>query len=201
MVEGGMKKFFAEVALNEQKFIVDPSKTVKEVAGDATIKRSTAGKSARARADPWPTGRQRDFFTSHCMRRLRSGGAFFVRGPVFYGVGDTAPGWGARVRVVPCNDGDAVWRSRRGRASCTRSGGSSSSSSGRGSTSSTPHGNPAAYSHQKAFKLREDITLYTDESKSDPMLKINTNSVLDFSGTYDVTTPEGLRLGRSAGRA
>ena len=38
MVEGGMKKFFAEVALNEQKFIVDPSRTVKEVAGDATIK-------------------------------------------------------------------------------------------------------------------------------------------------------------------
>ena len=33
-----MKKFFAEVALNEQKFIVDPSRTVKEVAGDATIK-------------------------------------------------------------------------------------------------------------------------------------------------------------------
>ena len=57
------------------------------------------------------------------------------------------------------------------------------------------HGNPAAYSHQKAFKLREDITLYTDESKSDPMLKINTKSVIDFSGTYDVTTPEGLRLG------
>ena len=38
MVEGGMRKFFAEVALNEQAFIVDPSKTVKEVAGDATIK-------------------------------------------------------------------------------------------------------------------------------------------------------------------
>lgn len=57
------------------------------------------------------------------------------------------------------------------------------------------HGNPVAYSHQKAFRLREDITLYADESKRDPMLKINTNSVLDFSGTYDVTTPEGLRLG------
>ena len=38
MVEGGMRKFFAEVALNEQAFIVDPSKSVKEVAGDATIK-------------------------------------------------------------------------------------------------------------------------------------------------------------------
>jgi elongation factor Ts len=38
MVEGGMKKFFAEVALLEQKFIMDPSKTVKELIGGATIK-------------------------------------------------------------------------------------------------------------------------------------------------------------------
>ena len=38
MVEGGMRKFFAEVALNEQAFIMDPSKTVKELVGGATIK-------------------------------------------------------------------------------------------------------------------------------------------------------------------
>jgi elongation factor Ts len=38
MVEGGMRKFFAEVALNEQAFIMDPSKTIKELVGDATIK-------------------------------------------------------------------------------------------------------------------------------------------------------------------
>ena len=33
MVEGGMKKFFAEIALLEQPFVVDPSKTVKEIVG------------------------------------------------------------------------------------------------------------------------------------------------------------------------
>ncbi|MCA9302673.1 MAG: translation elongation factor Ts [Phycisphaerales bacterium] len=33
MVEGGMKKFFSEVALLEQPFIMDPSKTIKELIG------------------------------------------------------------------------------------------------------------------------------------------------------------------------
>lgn len=55
-------------------------------------------------------------------------------------------------------------------------------------------GGPVAYTHQKAFRLREDITLYTDETKSDAVLKITTQSVLDFSGTYDVQTPDGMRI-------
>lgn len=38
MVEGGMRKFFAEVALNEQAFIMDPSKTIKDLVGGATIR-------------------------------------------------------------------------------------------------------------------------------------------------------------------
>ena len=38
MVEGGMRKFFAEVALLEQSFIMDPSKTIKDLVGDATLK-------------------------------------------------------------------------------------------------------------------------------------------------------------------
>lgn len=33
MVEGGMRKFFSEVALVEQPFVMDPSKTVKEMVG------------------------------------------------------------------------------------------------------------------------------------------------------------------------
>jgi elongation factor Ts len=38
MVEGGMRKFFAEVALMDQPFVVDPSKTIAQVVGDkATI--------------------------------------------------------------------------------------------------------------------------------------------------------------------
>lgn len=35
MVEGGMKKFFAEIALMEQPFVVDPTKTVKEIVGNS----------------------------------------------------------------------------------------------------------------------------------------------------------------------
>lgn len=37
MVEGGMRKFFAEIALLEQPFIMDPTKTVKEIVGPASI--------------------------------------------------------------------------------------------------------------------------------------------------------------------
>jgi elongation factor Ts len=37
MVEGGMKKFFAEVALLEQKFVMDEAKTIKDVVAPGTI--------------------------------------------------------------------------------------------------------------------------------------------------------------------
>lgn len=48
---------------------------------------------------------------------------------------------------------------------------------------------------QKAMKLKEDITVFTDESMTTPVLKIGARSWQDFSGTYDVTTPQGERLG------
>ena len=38
MVEGGIKKFYSEVALNEQDFVVDPSKKIKDLLGGAAIK-------------------------------------------------------------------------------------------------------------------------------------------------------------------
>ncbi len=37
MVEGGMRKFYEEVALNEQPYIMDPTKKVKDVIGKAKI--------------------------------------------------------------------------------------------------------------------------------------------------------------------
>jgi len=37
IVEGGMKKFFAEVALLEQDYVIDPSKKVKDILGGGTI--------------------------------------------------------------------------------------------------------------------------------------------------------------------
>ena len=37
MVEGGMRKFFEEIALLEQPYVIDPSKKVKDILGGATI--------------------------------------------------------------------------------------------------------------------------------------------------------------------
>ena len=42
------------------------------------------------------------------------------------------------------------------------------------------------YSKQKAFKLKEDIRLYSDESLSDEVLTILAQSAIDFAAVYDV---------------
>ncbi|HNV46358.1 MAG TPA: hypothetical protein PLE73_02390 [Spirochaetota bacterium] len=40
---------------------------------------------------------------------------------------------------------------------------------------------------QKAFKLKEDITVFSDESMATPLLTIKARSIIDFSAAYDVT--------------
>jgi hypothetical protein len=42
------------------------------------------------------------------------------------------------------------------------------------------------FSEQKAWKLREDIRVYTDESKVNEVLAIKTNRIMDISATYEV---------------
>lgn len=52
------------------------------------------------------------------------------------------------------------------------------------------------YVKQKAFKLKEDITVYGDEQEQKALLKINARSVIDFSAAYDVTDAvTGQKLG------
>ena len=46
--------------------------------------------------------------------------------------------------------------------------------------------NLIGFCKQKAFKLKEDIRLYTDESMSQERLSIKARSVIDFSAAYDV---------------
>jgi len=46
------------------------------------------------------------------------------------------------------------------------------------------------YSQMKAFKLKEDIALFTDESMQKELLRIKARSVVDFSATYDVLDSE-----------
>jgi len=58
-----------------------------------------------------------------------------------------------------------------------------------------PSGNLEFYVEQKAFKLKEAITVYRSEAKQEPALLIQARSVMDFSGIYDVTTPDGQTVG------
>jgi hypothetical protein len=52
------------------------------------------------------------------------------------------------------------------------------------------------YSQMKAFKLKEDITLYTDETMEKELLRIKARNIIDISATYDVYDSEtGESLG------
>jgi uncharacterized protein YxjI len=52
-----------------------------------------------------------------------------------------------------------------------------------------PQGGLAFYSKQKAFKLKEDIRLYTGEDMRTELLTILARQVIDFSAGYDVIDP------------
>jgi hypothetical protein len=48
----------------------------------------------------------------------------------------------------------------------------------------------------KAFKLREDITIFRDEARSDAVINIKARQIVDFSACYDVTdVATGERIG------
>ena len=49
-----------------------------------------------------------------------------------------------------------------------------------------PSGRLLLFSEQKMFKLREDIRVYSDESKSQEVLAIQARQIIDFSAAYDV---------------
>jgi uncharacterized protein YxjI len=42
------------------------------------------------------------------------------------------------------------------------------------------------YIKQKAFKLKEEITVFADEGKTEPRMTIKARSISDFSGGYDI---------------
>jgi len=52
------------------------------------------------------------------------------------------------------------------------------------------------YCKQKAFKMKEDIRLYTGEDMTEEVLSLQARSVVDFSATYDVfDSKEGIKIG------
>ena len=49
-----------------------------------------------------------------------------------------------------------------------------------------PLGNLVMFSEQKMFRLREDIRVFSDESKMQEVLSIKARQIMDFSAAYDV---------------
>ncbi len=59
-----------------------------------------------------------------------------------------------------------------------------------------PSDEPLAYSRQKAFKLREDIRVFTREDMASELLAIRARQIVDFSAAYDVVdSVEGRTVG------
>ena len=53
------------------------------------------------------------------------------------------------------------------------------------------NGNVVGYCKQKAFRLKEDLRIYSSESCSDEIMLIKARNIVDFGATYAVTLPTG----------
>ena len=53
-----------------------------------------------------------------------------------------------------------------------------------------PLNNLVLFSEQKMFRLREDIRVYSDETKTREVLSIKARQIMDFSAAYDVVDTE-----------
>ena len=65
-------------------------------------------------------------------------------------------------------------------------------------TATDNDGKTLAYVRQKMFKLKEDITIYNDASKTKVNFNIKADKWIDFSTAYAFTNSEGMALGKIA---
>ncbi len=56
-------------------------------------------------------------------------------------------------------------------------------------------GGPVAFVRQKRMAIKEDIRFFAREDESEELFRIKARSVMEFGGRYDVTTPEGEKIG------
>jgi len=56
-------------------------------------------------------------------------------------------------------------------------------------------GKVVAYADQKAFKLKEDIRVYTGEDKQALLFTIKARQIVDFSAAYDIHDASGHKVG------
>jgi uncharacterized protein YxjI len=58
-----------------------------------------------------------------------------------------------------------------------------------------PAGAPVAFVRQKKLAIKEDIRFFADDSEQHELFRIKARAVFEVGGRYDVTTPDGERLG------
>lgn len=56
-------------------------------------------------------------------------------------------------------------------------------------------GRLVSYVKQRAFKLKEDITIFADEQQTQPVYHLKANKVIDIGATYAITTADGRPVG------
>jgi hypothetical protein len=56
-------------------------------------------------------------------------------------------------------------------------------------------GQPVAFVRQKKLAIKEDIRFFADESESEELFRLRARQMLDVRGRYDVTLPDGERIG------
>jgi uncharacterized protein YxjI len=56
-------------------------------------------------------------------------------------------------------------------------------------------GEPFCFVEQKRFKFKEDIGFFADDSKTQELLRIKARQRFDPRARYDITTPDGAKVG------
>jgi uncharacterized protein YxjI len=59
-------------------------------------------------------------------------------------------------------------------------------------------GSDIAYVRQKIFKLKEEVVVFNNDSRSQELFHIKANKWLDFNTTYTITTKDGQNVGKVA---
>src|SRR5688500_2859329 len=54
---------------------------------------------------------------------------------------------------------------------------------------------PVAFVRQKRMAIKEDIRFFADENQARELWRIKARSLMEFGGRYDVTTPDGEKIG------
>jgi uncharacterized protein YxjI len=57
------------------------------------------------------------------------------------------------------------------------------------------NGAPVAFVRQKKLAIKEDIRFFADENEAEELFRIKARAVLELGGRYDVTAPDGERIG------